>query len=95
MNFKRISSGVLLGMSFSAAAGSMVASASQDVASHPNPGPSMSKPRVASGDRLDSLSRQNGQSGWTCPMHPEIHKHESGKCPICKMNLVKAKPKSD
>lgn len=28
---------------------------------------------------------------WTCPMHPEIHKHESGKCPICGMPLVEVK----
>jgi len=25
---------------------------------------------------------------WTCTMHPEIHKTESGKCPICGMTLV-------
>jgi YHS domain-containing protein len=25
---------------------------------------------------------------WTCPMHPEIHKTESGQCPLCGMNLV-------
>ena len=28
---------------------------------------------------------------WTCPMHPEIHAHGPGKCPICKMKLVKVK----
>lgn len=28
---------------------------------------------------------------WTCPMHPEIHKHEAGKCPICGMPLVEVK----
>jgi len=32
--------------------------------------------------------------GWTCPMHAEVHKHEPGRCPICKMNLVKVKTKN-
>lgn len=54
------------------------------------PSPAISKTRTAS---TDSLSRQNGKDGWTCPMHPEIHAHESGKCPICKMDLVKTRPK--
>jgi len=25
---------------------------------------------------------------WTCSMHPQIRKDESGKCPICGMNLI-------
>ena len=25
---------------------------------------------------------------WTCTMHPQIHKAESGNCPICGMKLV-------
>lgn len=25
---------------------------------------------------------------WTCSMHPEIHQHEKGKCPICAMDLI-------
>jgi len=29
---------------------------------------------------------------WVCPMHPEVHQHARGKCPICKMKLVKVKP---
>jgi len=24
---------------------------------------------------------------YTCPMHPEVHEHESGQCPICHMDL--------
>ncbi len=28
---------------------------------------------------------------WSCPMHPQIHQHEPGKCPICKMKLIKPK----
>jgi len=26
---------------------------------------------------------------YTCPMHPEIHSDEPGKCPTCGMDLVK------
>ncbi|MBC2730378.1 heavy metal-binding domain-containing protein [Thiobacillus sp.] len=44
--------------------------------------------------RPDSLAPRNAEDNWTCPMHPEIHRHEPGKCPVCKMKLVKAKPKS-
>ena len=25
---------------------------------------------------------------WTCPMHPEVHEHEPGRCPECGMDLV-------
>ncbi|MCK6597669.1 MAG: hypothetical protein L6Q37_04835, partial [Bdellovibrionaceae bacterium] len=25
---------------------------------------------------------------WTCTMHPQVHKKEAGKCPICGMPLV-------
>lgn len=33
-------------------------------------------------------SRDSSAGYWTCPMHPEIHKAESGNCPICGMKLV-------
>lgn len=26
---------------------------------------------------------------YTCPMHPQVHEHKPGKCPICGMPLVK------
>jgi Cu(I)/Ag(I) efflux system membrane fusion protein len=26
---------------------------------------------------------------YTCPMHPQIHEHVPGKCPICGMDLIK------
>jgi len=29
---------------------------------------------------------------YTCPMHPEVLKDKSGKCPKCGMNLVKKEP---
>ncbi len=41
---------------------------------------------------MDLVEEQNlstSSSGqWTCPMHPEIIKDESGSCPICGMDLV-------
>jgi multidrug efflux pump subunit AcrA (membrane-fusion protein) len=33
-----------------------------------------------------SHDRENGY--WTCTMHPQVHKVEPGKCPICGMPLV-------
>jgi hypothetical protein len=29
---------------------------------------------------------------WTCPMHPQIKMPQSGKCPLCNMDLVPAAP---
>lgn len=26
--------------------------------------------------------------GFTCSMHPDVHSHEDGQCPICGMNLI-------
>jgi rubrerythrin len=28
---------------------------------------------------------------YTCPMHSQVKSDKPGKCPICKMNLVKEK----
>lgn len=50
--------------------------------------------RAAGSGQPDSLVPRNAEDNWTCPMHPEIHRHEPGKCPVCKMKLVKAKPKN-
>lgn len=30
-----------------------------------------------------------GGDVWTCPMHQEVQKKEPGRCPKCKMRLVK------
>ncbi len=30
-------------------------------------------------------------SGFTCSMHPQVMKPEAGKCPICRMQLIRAK----
>lgn len=32
---------------------------------------------------------------YTCPMHPQVHEHKPGKCPICGMPLVKVKGKAE
>ncbi|MES2368586.1 heavy metal-binding domain-containing protein [Thiobacillus thioparus] len=50
--------------------------------------------RAAGSGQPDSLVPRNAEDNWTCPMHPEVHRHEPGKCPVCKMKLVKAKPKN-
>jgi len=31
-----------------------------------------------------------GQTWWTCSMHPQIHQPKPGKCPICFMDLIPA-----
>jgi membrane fusion protein, copper/silver efflux system len=37
--------------------------------------------KVTAEDKVETI--------WTCAMHPQIRKHEPGKCPICGMELVK------
>lgn len=32
---------------------------------------------------------------WVCSMHPQIRKHEPGKCPICGMNLIPLKENTE
>ncbi len=32
---------------------------------------------------------------YTCPVHPEVHQHEPGECPICGMTWVARKPHRD
>jgi multidrug efflux pump subunit AcrA (membrane-fusion protein) len=43
------------------------------------------QPKVA-GVSDSSHEHENGY--WTCTMHPQVHKNEPGKCPICGMPLV-------
>lgn len=33
-------------------------------------------------------------SGYTCPMHPNVHSDTAGTCPVCGMQLEKVKPAS-
>jgi RND family efflux transporter MFP subunit len=48
---------------------------------------------------MDALFRSGGDAAhagtdgdevlsWTCPMHPDVHRHEPGQCPECGMDLV-------
>lgn len=39
-------------------------------------------------DHDHSDSGANGEGGYTCPMHPQVHRDEPGSCPICGMDLV-------
>jgi Cu(I)/Ag(I) efflux system membrane fusion protein len=36
-----------------------------------------------------TFTKFEGNSYWTCPMHPQIHLDHEGECPICHMKLVK------
>lgn len=40
------------------------------------------------------LSKMQDQATWTCSMHPQIKSPKPGKCPICGMDLVRAKESS-
>ncbi len=33
---------------------------------------------------------EQGQTWWTCSMHPQIHLPKPGKCPLCPMDLIQA-----
>lgn len=49
----------------------------------------------ASGFAQTSGSPHEDPDGYyTCPMHPQVHEHKTGKCPICGMPLVKVKGKA-
>ncbi len=38
-----------------------------------------------------TMEKQDGNSYWTCPMHPQIHLNHQGECPICHMKLIQVK----
>lgn len=44
------------------------------------------KPRDSSSAKSD---HEDPDGYYTCPMHPQVHEHKPGKCPICGMPLVK------
>lgn len=43
---------------------------------------------AAVGQIVDDLDADDGKL-WYCPMHPEVESHEPGRCPECKMKLVR------
>ncbi len=38
-----------------------------------------------------SITKAEGQTYWTCPMHAQIHAEHPGECPICHMKLIEVK----
>lgn len=50
---------------------------------------------VADSGKSSTAPAAAHDNDWYCPMHPQVHQHEPGKCPICKMKLIKPKPKSE
>lgn len=87
--------GAVAAVLFLVGAGSInIPLASQDATIHGTANMSaIYKMRVADNSNPNTLTKQHTKDNWVCPMHPEIHKHAPGKCPICKMNLVQEKPK--
>lgn len=46
--------------------------------------------KVDKGEK-SAITKTDGASYWTCPMHPQIHADKSGECPICHMKLIQVK----
>ncbi len=40
----------------------------------------------------ESSAHEDPEGYYTCSMHPEVHQHEPGNCPICGMALIKVFP---
>ena len=45
--------------------------------------------------KTDDKAAEKTQQTFTCPMHPQVIKHEMGTCPICAMDLVPFEKNSD
>lgn len=43
---------------------------------------------TSSQNTVDQAVHEDLDGYWTCPMHPQVHQHEKGQCPICGMNLT-------
>jgi hypothetical protein len=60
------------------------------------PGTSVNKPSMTgTNTTCDTTAATTDAGYWTCTMHPEIHKTESGNCPICGMRLIFRKSDKD
>ncbi len=55
---------------------------------------SCTKNKSPAGNQSASGAHEDPDGYYTCPMHPQVHTHEPGPCPICGMALVKVKAKS-
>lgn len=45
--------------------------------------------------KSNATTAEKKQQTFTCPMHPQVIKHEMGTCPICAMDLVPFEKNSD
>lgn len=45
--------------------------------------------------KTEGKAAEKTQQTFTCPMHPQVIKHEMGTCPICAMDLVPFEKNSD
>ena len=50
-------------------------------------GPHRAKPHAPASTEPLVSAKVDSATQWTCPMHPEIVRNESGACPICGMAL--------
>jgi len=48
-----------------------------------------------SSEEHQHTSTINGESVWTCSMHPQIRQNEPGSCPICAMDLIPLEIEAD
>lgn len=55
--------------------------------------PSKNQSNKANDSTVSKNEHEHESGFWTCPMHPQIHKSEPGKCPICGMPLVRVDKK--
>lgn len=51
----------------------------------------LSVARISGFAQSSTASHEDPDGYWTCSMHPQVHMHEPGKCPICGMPLIKTK----
>lgn len=96
VNFKQISKTAghaLASALLFAALGGIAPGFASDMAGHDAQHAATATVRAADSEP-ESLAPKNAGGDWTCSMHPEIHRHEAGKCPVCKMKLIKTRPKN-
>jgi copper chaperone CopZ len=42
-----------------------------------------------------TISGESSEDVYTCEMHPQVHQNYMGKCPLCKMDLIKQEKKGN